>query len=213
MAFAFELPDPNCPRRFLVCHPVMLNYVLSKRPSSQQCTYEIIQEAVQCKLYLDIEFEYAYNQISFMDGERMQATFLLILERFLNAQFNISCNEQDFLDLDSSDVAKFSRHVILNARGAVFSNNHIVGNVVKFVCEEITGEYKKLIRIRRFFSINSLDFQVVTTTTTRQLFPLRWRFCHCHYSFYNHHHPWPFGRLIHPSHLTSKTNFLRALYI
>lgn len=141
MSFAFEHSSGE--RSFLVCHPVMLWFVHSNRPSNQKCTYEIIQERHRCKLYLDIEFEYEYNPDStHASGERMLKTFLHYLKLFLRDHLELECEDSYFLDLDSSTDKKFSRHVILNAPHVAFANNFAVGNIVKALCHNINGGYQ-----------------------------------------------------------------------
>lgn len=140
MAFAFEHSGGQ--RAFLVCHPVVFWFRYSQRPAKDKCTYEIIQENAVCKLYLDVEFEYEFNSDkTFERGEEMLGTFLTILQRVLLESLSIQCEEDWFLDLDSSTSSKFSRHVILNIPDCAFACNLIVRNVVKAVCCLITGRY------------------------------------------------------------------------
>lgn len=138
MCFAFE--DVNGRRMFLVAHPKIFWSYNQNRFFKNCNTYEIILEYAACKLYLDIEFEYEYNENSCK--ERMLKNLLNIINYNLMLHFKIYCTENDILELDSSSDVKFSRHIIYQLKNVAFHNNYEVGNFVKSICNELKLAYE-----------------------------------------------------------------------
>lgn len=138
MCFAFE--DVNSRRMFLVAHPKVFWSFNHNRFFKNCNTYEIIQEYSACKLYLDIEYEYAHNPNS--NQERMLCTLLKIINFNLNHYFGLKCEKSDILEMDSSSNSKFSRHIIYQIRNVAFHNNYIVGNFIKRICDELREAYE-----------------------------------------------------------------------
>lgn len=131
MSFTYE--QSNGQRYFMVSHPETFWYYDSQKPQNERHTYEIIAENVPCKLYFDLEFDRKEN--SELDDTNMIDTFVKIIIMFAKQKFDVVCNEEDILDLDSSTAAKFSHHLIFQS--LVFSNNLQAGYFVKFICSEI----------------------------------------------------------------------------
>lgn len=131
MSFSYE--QSNGQRYFLVAHPETFWYYDSRKPQNERHTYEIIPEGNPCKLYFDLEFSRKENPDS--DGNKMLETFVKTIMIFIKRKFDIVCNEEDVIDLDSSTIEKFSHHLIFQS--LVFSNNLQAGYFVKFVCSEI----------------------------------------------------------------------------
>lgn len=131
MSFTYE--QSNGQRYFMVAHPETFWYYDSRKPQNERHTYEIIAENHPCKLYFDLEFVYKENPES--DGVKMLETFVKIIIMFVKQKFDLTCNEEDVLDLDSSTTDKFSHHLIFQS--LIFSNNVQAGYFVKFICGEI----------------------------------------------------------------------------
>ena len=96
--------------------------------------YEIVREARPCRLYLDVEFEVAAEEAGgrrVEDGPRLLSRMLLHVARELRDAVGELVGVADFLVLDSSTPAKFSRHVVLHLpSGRLFENNAACGRVV-----------------------------------------------------------------------------------
>lgn len=131
MSFTYE--QSNGQRYFMVAHPETFWYYDSRKPQNERHTYEIIAENLPCKLYFDLEFDVKENPES--NGTKMIDTFVKIVILFIKQKFDVVCNEEDVLDLDSSTAEKFSHHLIFQS--LIFSNNFHAGYFVKFVCSEI----------------------------------------------------------------------------
>lgn len=76
----------------------------------------------------------------------------------LKQVFNISCSLEHILDLDSTTIDKFSRHLIYHLEGSAFRNNIVVGHFVRYICDRLralkdldmpTTEYKDVIHLNR----------------------------------------------------------------
>lgn len=131
MSFTYE--QSNGQRYFMVAHPETFWFYDSQKPQNERHTYEIIPENLPCKLYFDLEFDQKEN--TELNGIKMIETFIKIITMFVKQKFDIICNEEDVLDLDSSTAEKFSHHLIFQS--LVFSNNFQAGYFVKFICSEI----------------------------------------------------------------------------
>lgn len=59
MVFPYEYNFNS--RLFLVAHPKIFWHYDCNRNSKYRCTYELISEFAVCKLYFDLEFEFAYT--------------------------------------------------------------------------------------------------------------------------------------------------------
>ena len=101
-------------------------------PACSRHYYEIIREGNPCHLHLDLEFATASNLAA--DGERMVATLRHELLGALVANFGVVAADCEVVDLESSTVAKFSRHVLLRVRGAAFADNAHCGRFVSACC-------------------------------------------------------------------------------
>lgn len=132
---SFTYEQSNGQRYFMVAHPETFWYYDSRKPLNERHTYEIIPEGNPCKLYFDLEFNRKENPDS--DGNKMLETFVKTIIIFVIRKFDVVCNEEDVLDLDSSTEEKFSHHLIFQS--LVFSNNLQAGYFVKFVCSEINN--------------------------------------------------------------------------
>jgi len=131
MSFTYE--QTNGQRYFMVAHPETFWYYDSRKPPNERHTYEIIPDNSPCKLYFDLEFNRKDNSES--NGTKMVETFVKVITMFVKQKFDVVCNEDDVLDLDSSTADKFSHHLIFQS--LIFSNNLQAGYFVKFICAEI----------------------------------------------------------------------------
>lgn len=131
MPFTYEQSTGQ--RYFMVAHPETFWYYDSRKPPNERHTYEIIAENRPCKLYFDLEFVRKDNPG--LNGGKMLETFVKIVIMFAERTFDVTCGEEDVLDLDSSTTDKFSHHLIFQS--LVFSSNFQAGHFVRFVCAEI----------------------------------------------------------------------------
>src|SRR5690606_39005403 len=90
--------------------------------------YEIILENQPCHLYFDIEFLYNCNDDNFSD--QLIDVFIKYLNKELQTVFNLSISPEDVIDLESLSPEKFSHHLIVKLKDAVFKDNIHVGNFV-----------------------------------------------------------------------------------
>jgi hypothetical protein len=102
-----------------------------------------IREGVCCNLYFDIEFLKAENPHIVAGGheEALMKAFTKLVGReaqlFFALPFRV--RRRHFVDLDSSDARKFSRHLILRMPdNYVFANNHHCGHFVKMLHHKLS---------------------------------------------------------------------------
>ncbi|KAK8727815.1 hypothetical protein OTU49_009470 [Cherax quadricarinatus] len=163
MVFSFEgdAVGESGKRNYVVTHPSLMWVQLCARHPNQRCTYEVIRELCVCKLYFDLEFLVAINPDS--NGISMTNTFINIICYFLCKEFNIECSRKNVLDLSSTSIHKFSRHLIFNLPGVAFTNNIHVGNFVVMICNKIRDWDKEG---------NMMDIPHVKVDDVRNLFVL-----------------------------------------
>ena len=137
-------------RRYIASHygRFVHQYILETLPKHRHF-YELIQHAQQCRLYFDLEFDKSCNTLS----EEMELTlmkeFIQELQHEIQVTFSLDVHEENIVELDSSTVKKFSRHLIVHMPNqGLFQDAVHVGYFVKsFVArlaEEVaTGEMKK----------------------------------------------------------------------
>lgn len=87
--------------------------------------YEIIQEGQACHLYFDLEYSKALNPQ--LDSARMMDTFKRFICQYLKTVHRVIVGLNDIVDLESSSESKFSRHLIVRIKNAVFKNNDEMG--------------------------------------------------------------------------------------
>lgn len=98
--------------------------------------YEVIQEFLPCKLFLDLEFVYEYN--TGRNGQEMTKILISYLCDFICLNFPEKRRENlDFIDLQSLYEHKFSRHIIFD--NVIFENT---ANLAAFMSEFV--EYCRL---------------------------------------------------------------------
>ncbi|XP_068746764.1 DNA-directed primase/polymerase protein-like isoform X3 [Montipora capricornis] len=93
--------------------------------------YEVIPEGAACRLYFDLEFKREFNPEK--HGAKMVDIFIKYVCYQLKDMYNLTCNRESIVDLDSSTSSKFSRHLIFHLPGAVFKDNINVGNFVRHI--------------------------------------------------------------------------------
>ena len=146
--FAEEIPHPReeenrSIRRFLVgSYEQAWNY-LRALPAERRHLYEIIRHGVACHLYFDLEFSRVFNphmnadlECLLMEGFRQRLTAFL-RERIPEHPI------EEWIDLESSNVQKFSRHLIIRLKGARFLSNIHVGELVAQFCQQLSEEREK----------------------------------------------------------------------
>ena len=72
--------------------------------------YEVIRKEDLCKLYFDLEFDIRRNGEK--DGEQMTRQFVYYIIDVVQEKYQLSINQQDIIELDSSSNFKFSRHLV-----------------------------------------------------------------------------------------------------
>lgn len=104
-----------------------------KIPRNKRNFYEMIQDGEECRLYFDLEFYKDVNRD--LDGVEVLEIFIETVCFYLQEIFGMPCDRGCIIDLDSSTEAKFSRHLIFHLPKAVFANNVVCGNFVKYIYE------------------------------------------------------------------------------
>lgn len=67
----------------------------------------------------------------------MTQTLIEIFSAYLKKYWDFTCTEKNVLNLDSTTLKKFSRHLIFRFKDIAFKNNIHVGRLVKTICAEI----------------------------------------------------------------------------
>lgn len=113
--------------------------------------YELIIENTPCKLYLDLEFKREFNP-GLNDDEMMQ-----ILIRELDAFLYSQCTQNlgNFIQLDSSTDAKFSRHII--AAKVIFQDNIQLGYFLQSFVSSMEIKATQDENIQRLFVSNGQE--------------------------------------------------------
>lgn len=143
--FSYEL-DRNGRRNFIVAHPEIVWTLLEAKPKDGRHFYEVIGEGDPCKLYFDLEF--SLKVCSVERGAKMLAEFKNFLTLNLKKHF-VLLGRIEIVDLDSTSVEKFSRHLIVNLwrrddnnnKQLFFKDNFHVGQFVRHLIDEM----KKLV--------------------------------------------------------------------
>lgn len=133
LPFTFQSENGN--RLFLAAHPETFWHYDQQRDMKDRNSYEIIQEFKKCKLYFDLEFDITLN--SDCDGHHMVDSFIDLVRCALKYRYDVICNNNDVLNLDSSTNSKFSCHLIFQLKNEIFCDNYNVGFFVKQLCHEI----------------------------------------------------------------------------
>lgn len=96
--------------------------------------YEIIREKRPCNAYID--FEYNIEENPGMDGEKAVDGLIALMGNVLREKLDIKMDEKWLIELESSSLTKFSRHLILRLPGAAFVDNSHVGHFVDAIIRE-----------------------------------------------------------------------------
>ncbi|XP_065200481.1 DNA-directed primase/polymerase protein-like [Planococcus citri] len=132
MPFVYQ---SNGTRAFLAAHPLTFWHYDEQREMKDRHSYEIIREFKTCKLYFDLEYEISKNRNH--NGRRMVKNFIHLVMSALKYKYDIECNFDDVLILDSTTESKFSCHLIFQLKKCYFRDNYNVGYFVKQLCHEI----------------------------------------------------------------------------
>ena len=113
---AQRTPAPSS-RRFIVADVAAFWRVYADTAPAHRHGYEIVRADTPCRLFLDLEFRRGGGINNGVDGGVLMAVLLHRLSRALRADFGLLMRAEDALVLESSSASKFSRHVIVHARG------------------------------------------------------------------------------------------------
>lgn len=108
-------------------------------PPNKRHYYEMIQEGMPCHLYFDIEFEKELNPG--VDGNNLLEIFKDYVQFRLQNIFCVQICRNSIIDLDSSTITKFSRHLIFRIPGKLFADNLHVGSFVQNMVNDINLIY------------------------------------------------------------------------
>jgi hypothetical protein len=100
--------------------------------------YEVIPEALPCRLYFDCEFLFAAHPD--FDGPALIAKLVARVDGRLLAVFGQ--DEYELVELDATTPTKFSRHLIFRSDSFCFRSNRHVGH---FVDTEILPEFAAIV--------------------------------------------------------------------
>ncbi|KAK9847912.1 hypothetical protein WJX84_003322 [Apatococcus fuscideae] len=104
--------------------------------------YEIIREGLPCHLYLDLEYQVAYNPTA--DGDGMIQQLLRCIRSALKDMFGLELDHSWVYELDSSSSTKFSRHLIIRIPGMAFCSNIHAGCLVARALEIAASDGESL---------------------------------------------------------------------
>ncbi|XP_050140860.1 uncharacterized protein LOC126616732 isoform X11 [Malus sylvestris] len=99
--------------------------------------YEVIQEGLPCHLYFDLEFSRRDN--ADRNGDEMVDLLISAIFEALLEKYSIIGNKEWILELDSSNEAKFSRHLIIRIEKTAFKDNSHAGAFVTEICSRISS--------------------------------------------------------------------------
>ena len=112
--FAIEY-NTSGKRRYIASHyGRFLHQYILETPTKNRHYYELIQHAQNCRLYFDLEFDKSCNVLSQELELRLMKEFLVELQHEIQVKFNLCVEEEQIVELDSSTVKKFSRHLIVH---------------------------------------------------------------------------------------------------
>lgn len=101
-------------------------------PPLQRHFYEVIPEGAPCHLYFDVEHKRARNPALAGQDDAVVAALLGVVAAALLAEFGLRVDAGDVVDLDASNAAKFSRHLVVHLPGhTAFASNADAGAFVK----------------------------------------------------------------------------------
>lgn len=118
-------------------------------PLNRRNHYEVIRKESPCRLYFDIEYDKRCNLT--VDSEYMMQQLKIFVVSYLCKMFtaleNRMCVKKYMVDLDSSTLSKFSRHVICHLpHRHAFANNFEAGVFVKRMMADLeTMPFGKLL--------------------------------------------------------------------
>ncbi|XP_058797758.1 DNA-directed primase/polymerase protein-like [Phymastichus coffea] len=131
----FVFQDENERRRFIVTYPEDFWNDLEHCPPERRVFYEVIPENSPCFLYYDLEFNTEMNKDN--NGIRMTQTVIDLTCEYIKKYWKYPCSRNEVINLDSSRVGKFSKHLIFHTKEVAFENNFQVGYLVKSICTDI----------------------------------------------------------------------------
>ncbi|XP_047971083.1 DNA-directed primase/polymerase protein isoform X3 [Salvia hispanica] len=157
----------NGQRRFLVSSYKEFWRRYKEMSSKFRHHYEVIEEALPCHLYFDLEYNTKEN--ADRNGDEMVDLLLIITFDALLEKYSIQGSEDFVIELDSSTQDKFSRHLIIHLPKTAFKDNSHVGSFVAEICSRIHSyrgrdqNYNKLLISKGGNSIDS-DFHLFVDT-------------------------------------------------
>ncbi|KAG6391975.1 hypothetical protein SASPL_149739 [Salvia splendens] len=157
----------NGQRRFLVSSYKEFWRRYKEMSSKFRHHYEVIEEALPCHLYFDLEYNTKENVDR--NGDEMVDLLLIITFDALLEKYSIQGSEDFVIELDSSTEDKFSRHLIIRLPKTAFKDNSHVGSFVAEICSRIHSyrgrdqNYNKLLISKGGNSIDS-DFHLFVDT-------------------------------------------------
>lgn len=95
---------------------------------------QLIRENSPCHLYFDLEFNRNRNPQLELDLQKDQLlvdAFIAICIAYMREVLNVRCERDDVIDLDSTTVEKFSRHLIFRIPGQAWTSNAECGRFVR----------------------------------------------------------------------------------
>jgi len=128
-------------RRYVVGHfGRLVDYYWRKLDPTARHHYELIRENNPCRLYFDIEFSRKFNEIA-TNEEALMTEFINELITEVKSVFDIQISRRSIVDLDSSTLDKFSRHLIVHMpKGELFANTRQVGIFVRQFISRLAEE-------------------------------------------------------------------------
>lgn len=100
--------------------------------------YEVIQEGSPCHIYFDLEYNAKFNQKR--DADEMVDILVAVTFSALHDKYSIEGQEEWIIELDSSNEAKFSRHLIIRIPKTAFKDNSHVGAFISEICSRIAAQ-------------------------------------------------------------------------
>ncbi|CAA7410967.1 unnamed protein product [Spirodela intermedia] len=139
----------NGQRRFLVCTYEEFWRRYERMDSKVRHHYEVIQEGLPCHLYFDLEFNKRDNPER--NADEMVDILVSVIFSVLFDKYSIEGKQDWIMELDSSTVEKFSRHLIIRIPQTAFKDNGHIGAFVSELCSRICSASDKDPQLEKLF--------------------------------------------------------------
>lgn len=135
--WAEDIPAQRGPKRFGSASYDAFYAYYTRLPAAGRHCYEMIPDGCPCHAYFDLEASRATNPD--LDDDRLCATLRSAIIDTLTDSLGAAPSDIVFVELDSSDDTKFSKHWIVKLLGRAWANNMAVGGLARALDLRLVG--------------------------------------------------------------------------